>query len=44
MSQPATEKIATKEDVDATAAANKLTVDQVKEMLKAQGYKIEGEE
>jgi hypothetical protein len=44
MSKPATEKIATKEDVDATAAANKLTVDQVKQMLKAQGYKIEGEE
>jgi len=44
MSQPATEKIATKEDVDATAEANKLTVDQVKQMLKAQGYKIEGEE
>lgn len=42
--QPKTEKFATKADVDATAAANKLTVDQTKQLLKEQGYKIEGEE
>jgi hypothetical protein len=42
--QSVTQKFATKADVDTTAEANNLTVDQTKKLLKEQGYKIEGEE
>ena len=37
-------QVASKADVDATAAANNISVEEAKAKLKERGFKIEGEE